>query len=139
MKHIQIVTPILMLGMSVHANSTTVLVHSVWTLVLLQTRQLLVKYPGVVVYGTARNPDASPGLQALKRRHPVRCELATMDVTKEDTIEVEFDYYGMLEKLWKHPQDFCYFLQSPEFLLFLWTPLVNHEREEKGWINHVVA
>eukprot|EP00250_Pteridium_aquilinum_P000954 c11137_g1_i1 orf=708-1664(-) len=51
------------------------------------TRQLLIKYPGTVVYGTARNPDASPGLQALKRRHPIRCELATMDVTKEETIE----------------------------------------------------
>lgn len=55
----------------------------------LQTRQLLVKYPGLVVYGTARNPDASAGLQALKKRHPVRCELAQMDVTKEDTIEVK--------------------------------------------------
>ncbi|MCO5554388.1 hypothetical protein L7F22_007918 [Adiantum nelumboides] len=51
------------------------------------TRQLLTKYPGVVVYGTARNPDASEGLQALKRRHPIRCELATMDVTKEETVE----------------------------------------------------
>ena len=58
-------------------------------LFLLQTRQLLVKYPGLVVYGTARNPDESVGLQALKRRHPVRCELAEMDVTKEDTIEVK--------------------------------------------------
>ena len=53
-------------------------------LFLLQTRQLLVKYPGLVVYGTARNPDESVGLQALKR-----CELAEMDVTKEDTIEVK--------------------------------------------------
>ncbi|KAI5079458.1 hypothetical protein GOP47_0004937 [Adiantum capillus-veneris] len=51
------------------------------------TRQLLTKYPGVVVYGTARNPDASEGLQALKRRHPIRCELARMDVTKEETVE----------------------------------------------------
>lgn len=51
------------------------------------TRQLLTKYPGVVVYGTARNPDASEGLKALKRRHPIRCELATMDVTKEETVE----------------------------------------------------
>lgn len=51
------------------------------------TRQLLTKYPGVVVYGTARNPDASDGLQALKRRHPIRCELARLDVTKEETVE----------------------------------------------------
>ena len=96
-----------------HANSTTVLVHSLITLVLLQTRQLLVKYPGVVVYGTARNPDASPGLQALKRRHPVRCELATMDVTKEDTIEVEFDYYGNAGKTLKTSVNFSLFPPIP--------------------------
>ncbi|KAH7429981.1 hypothetical protein KP509_09G076700 [Ceratopteris richardii] len=65
------------------------------------TRQLLIKYPGTIVYGTARNPDASPGLQALKRRHPHRCELATMDVTKEETIEALAkevnDKYGRLD------------------------------------------
>ncbi|MCO5553636.1 hypothetical protein L7F22_007161 [Adiantum nelumboides] len=48
------------------------------------TRQLLTKYPGVVVYGTSRNPDAS---KALKQRHPIRYELATMDVTKEEIVE----------------------------------------------------
>lgn len=65
------------------------------------TRQLLIKYPGVVVYGTARNPEASDGLKALKRRHPIRCELATMDVTKEDTVEAVAkevnDKYGRLD------------------------------------------
>lgn len=65
------------------------------------TRQLLTKYPGVVVYGTARNPDVSPGLQALKRRHPVRLELGTLDVTKEETMvdlkqQID-DKYGRLD------------------------------------------
>lgn len=51
------------------------------------TRQLLTKYPGTVVWGTARNPETSQGLQALKRRHPVRLEVGTLDVTKEETVE----------------------------------------------------
>lgn len=50
------------------------------------TRQLLTKYPGVIVYGTARNPYASEGLQALKRRHKLRLELGTLDVTKDETM-----------------------------------------------------